>query len=352
MKTDTTTPSPEYSKLPEPTESAKFATPEPTDTEPSKPGNSTFHIPHSTLPSAHSTLTFLGTGTSTGVPQIGCQCPVCTSADPRDRRLRASALVSIAHPHGKDSDITHTDHSHTNILIDCGPDFRQQILRAGAPPLDALLITHSHYDHVGGIDDLRPYCNIPALRHGHTGPFPVYCSEDVARDLRARVPYCFAEHLYPGVPTYDIHIIEPYKDFYINTIHILPVTVMHARLPILGFRIDLTDTADTTASAPTHSAQSTAQSIGYITDCKTLPQQSIDAMRGVDTLVINALRHTPHMSHITLDEALALIRDIAPRRAFLTHLSHDMGTHAATAATLPQGVDIATDTYNVECTLR
>ena len=311
------------------------------------PSNSTFNIQHSTL---NSNLTFLGTGTSTGVPQIGCHCPVCTSADPRDRRLRASAIVSIATAGHSDHNSEDTADSRTNLLIDCGPDFRQQILRAGAPPLDALLITHSHYDHVGGIDDLRPYCNIPALRHGHTGPFPVYCSEDVARDLHTRVPYCFAQHLYPGVPTYDIHIIEPYKEFRINDIRILPVTVMHARLPILGFRIDLPDSADTPTSTPTNSSTRTgAHSIGYITDCKTLPQQSIDAMRGVDTLVINALRHTPHMSHITLDEALALIQDIAPRRAYLTHLSHDMGTHAATAATLPQGVAIATDTSNVDC---
>ena len=265
----------------------------------------------------HDSILFLGTGTSTGVPQIGCGCPTCTSRDTRDNRLRASAIVEL---------------SGTNLLIDCGPDFRQQILRAGAPALDALLVTHSHYDHVGGIDDLRPYCNIPALRHGTTGPFPVYCTEDVAHDLRTRVPYCFAEHLYPGVPTYDIHIVEPYKEFHINGIRILPVTVMHARLPILGFRIYTTD--------GTHS-------IGYITDCKTLPERSITAMRGVDTLVINALRHKPHMSHITLGEALALIKDIAPRRAFLTHLSHDMGTHADTAAQLPPGVEIATDTLQV-----
>lgn len=318
MKTDTNIPSSEYSE-----HSESAATENAESSAHSEPGNSTFLIPHSSL-------TFLGTGTSTGVPQIGCQCPTCTSDDPRDRRLRASAIVSTAR---------------ANILIDCGPDFRQQILRAGAPPLDALLITHSHYDHVGGIDDLRPYCNIAALRHGHTGPFPVYCSEDVARDLRARVPYCFAEHLYPGVPTYDIHIIEPYKEFYINGIRILPVTVMHARLPILGFRIYLPDSDNgDNAGTPTHGG---TRDIGYITDCKTLPQQSIDAMRGVDTLVINALRHTPHMSHITLDEALALIRDIAPRRAYLTHLSHDMGTHADTAATLPQGVAIATDTLSI-----
>lgn len=264
-------------------------------------------------PSQPDNIIFLGTGTSTGVPQIGCHCPVCTSDDPRDNRLRTSALIETPN---------------TNILIDCGPDFRQQILRAGAPPLDALLITHSHYDHVGGIDDLRPYCNIPALRHSNTGPFPVYCTQDVAHDLRTRVPYCFAEHLYPGVPTYDIHIIKPFEPFDINNIHILPVSIMHAALPILGYRIYTPDRQ---------------HSIAYVTDCKTMPDQTIEALRGTDTLVINALRHTPHMSHISLSEALTLIERINPGQALLTHLSHEMGKHTDASALLPDNIHIARD---------
>lgn len=258
-------------------------------------------------------ILFLGTGTSTGVPQIGCNCPVCTSDDPRDNRLRTSALIETPN---------------TNILIDCGPDFRQQILRAGAPPLDALLITHSHYDHVGGIDDLRPYCNIPALRHGNAGPFPVYCTQDVAHDLRTRVPYCFAEHLYPGVPTYNIHIIKPFEPFDIDDIHILPVSIMHAALPILGYIIYTPDRQ---------------HSIAYVTDCKTMPPETIEALRGTDTLVINALRHTPHMSHISLSEALTLIERINPGQALLTHLSHEMGKHAEASTLLPHNIHIACD---------
>ncbi len=249
-------------------------------------------------------LTFLGTGTSTGVPQIGCKCEVCTSTDPREKRLRASALVETAQ--GK------------KLLIDCGPDFRQQIIKAGAPSLRALLITHSHYDHVGGIDDLRPYC--------HPNSFPVYCTDDVARDLRDRVPYCFRKHLYPGVPTFDIHEIDGDKDFNIDNIKITPLPVMHARLPILGYRIG---------------------NLAYITDCSLMPDETIDKIRGIDTLVINALRHEPHMSHMNLEQALNVIKSVNPRQAYLTHLSHDMGLFDNTNSMLPEGVSIATDGLTV-----
>lgn len=250
-------------------------------------------------------LTFLGTGTSTGVPQIGCLCEVCTSADPREKRLRASVMVEVEPGH--------------NFLIDCGPDFRQQMLRAGAPPLSALLITHSHYDHVGGIDDMRPYCCPDS--------FPVYCREDVARDLRERVPYCFRKHLYPGVPTFDIHIIDPERDFTVDGIAVTPLPVMHARLPIIGFRIG---------------------NLAYITDCSEMPAATLDKIRGVDTLVINALRHEPHMSHMNLQQTLEVISAAAPRQAFLTHLSHGMGLIGSNAGLLPPGVSIATDDLTVE----
>ena len=249
-------------------------------------------------------LRFLGTGTSTGVPQLRCDCPTCKSADSRDKRLRASALVT-------------TDDG-INILIDCGPDFYHQLLAAGSPRLDSLLITHSHYDHVGGIDDLRPYCS--------DGPFAVYCQSDVEEDLRNRVPYCFAEHLYPGVPTYDIHRIEPMKCFKIGETEILPLPLLHYKLGILGFKIG---------------------QLGYVTDCKTMPDETIEKLQGVDTLVLNALRIKEHLSHLNLEQALELIDVIKPRVAYLTHISHQMGLHGDIENILPANVKIAFDGLEV-----
>lgn len=245
-------------------------------------------------------LTFLGTGTSTGVPQIGCHCDTCTSTDARDSRLRTSAIV--------------TTDSGANILIDCGPDFRTQILGVGSPDLEALLITHSHYDHTGGIDDLRPYCG--GGRH-----FPTYCTADVARDLRARNPWSFAEHLYPGVPTFAITEVRPFEPFELGGTTILPLAVMHGQLPILGFKF--------------------GTRLAYITDCKTLPQASIEAITGIDTLIINALRPEPHPTHLSVSEALALVEQIHPRRTFFIHASHNMGRHAIVR--LPAGIELAYD---------
>lgn len=249
-------------------------------------------------------IRFLGTGTSTGIPQIGCRCEACISPDPHDKRLRASAIVT-------------TDNGR-NILIDCGPDFRRQIIDAGAPPLEALLITHSHYDHVGGLDDLRPYCK--GGRH-----FPTYCKADVAADLRERNPWSFAAKLYPGVPTYAIHEVDPDRPFEVAGIAVTPLPVMHARLPILGYRFGR---------------------LAYVTDCKTMPDDTVARLRGVDTLVLNALRHEPHMSHLSLDEALELIGRIGPRRTLLTHMSHDMGPEASVR--LPEGVEFAFDGLEIE----
>lgn len=249
-------------------------------------------------------LRFLGTGTSTGVPQIGCKCPVCTSTDLHDKRRRASALLNVE---GK------------NILIDCGPDFRQQIIDAGAPDLACALLTHSHYDHVGGIDDLRPYCH-------RDGGFPLYCRHDVADDLRNRVPYCFKEHPYPGVPTFDIHEIgsEPFK---VGETSVIPLPVVHYKLPIVGFRIG---------------------KLAYVTDAKVIPDETFNLLEGVDTLVINALRREPHLSHMTLDEALAAISRIDPRIAYLTHLADKMGLQSEIEPTLPENVRIAYDGLEIE----
>lgn len=249
-------------------------------------------------------LRFLGTGTSTGVPQLRCKCPTCLSSDPHDKRLRASALLT-------------TDEGR-NILIDCGPDFYHQLLAAGSPDIDALLLTHIHYDHVGGIDDLRPYCG--------TTPLDIYCSQDVEDDIRVRLPYCFAEHLYPGVPTFHFHTLHPFISREIAGVNVLPVPVMHYRLPILGFRIG---------------------NLAYITDCKTMSEETITALQGIDTLVINALRHEEHLSHLTLGQALDLIGRINPRVAYLTHISHQLGLHANVANTLPPNVHLAYDTLTI-----
>lgn len=244
-------------------------------------------------------LIFLGTGTSTGVPQIGCRCKVCRSDSPKDKRLRASALLEVD---GK------------NLLIDCGPDFRQQILALDSHPLDALLVTHTHYDHVGGVDDLRPYC--------HPDSFPVYCRADVAEDLRNRIPYSFAEHPYPGVPTFKIHVIRESEPFEIKGLKITPIPIEHFRLRILGFRI---------------------KNFAYITDCKKIGDEAKNMIRGLDTLVINALRTTEHMSHQTLGEALVIISEVKPRIAYLTHMSHQIGLHEEVAKTLPHNIRLAYD---------
>ena len=249
-------------------------------------------------------ITFLGTGTSTGIPQIGCTCPVCTSTDPKDNRLRTSAMISV---NGK------------NILIDCGPDFRQQMLRSHLRRIDAVLITHIHYDHTGGIDDLRPF--------GENRMLPIYMESSVAEGIRNRLPYCFADHRYPGVPNIMLQEIgmEP---FTIEGITVTPIRVMHYKLPILGYRIG---------------------GLAYITDALTIPETEYEKLEGVDVLVINALRKQPHLSHQTLNEALQVIGRVNPREAYLVHMSHHMGLTAEVEKELPPHVHFAYDGLTVEC---
>ncbi len=244
-------------------------------------------------------IEILGTGTSTGVPEIGCQCKVCQSSDPYDKRLRTSALVRV---------------NGVGILIDCGPDFRQQLLRASDKHIDAVLLTHIHYDHVGGIDDLRPYC-----RKGEMG---IFAQQDVNDELKIKLPYCFKDKLYPGVPLLSLHNIQVDVPFSIKGVEILPLRVMHAKLPILGFRI-----AD----------------FAYITDAKTIPKATLKQLYGVKVLIINALRINEHMSHLSLSEALELIRIINPKRAYLTHIAHTMGLHSEVNTLLPDNVELAYD---------
>lgn len=248
-------------------------------------------------------VTVLGSGTSKGVPEVGCSCEVCRSGDILDRRLRASVLVRTRG---------------LSILIDASPDFREQALRHDIREIDAVLLTHSHYDHVGGIDDLRPFCIY--------GDLPLYMRKDVSDDLHRRIDYCFREHPYPGVPTFKVHEIgnEP---FMIRDVKIIPVSVNHARLPIVGFRIG---------------------DFAYITDAKTIKSEEIEKLIGVKTLIVNALRFTPHFSHFNVEEALELIGKVKPEHAYLTHICHEMGLHKEVNAKLPMGVELAYDGMTIE----
>lgn len=253
-------------------------------------------------------LTFLGTGTSTGVPQIGCNCEVCKSTDSLDNRLRTSALL---------------EHDGKRTLIDCGPDFRQQILREGSPNISSLLITHSHYDHIGGIDDLRPYCS-------PTKPFPIYCREDVAERIKVLMPYSFPPNLYPGAPLIDVHTILSMQPFTTaDGLRVTPLPIMHTdTLEIFGF--------------------SFGKSLAYITDCKTMPKESLEVLIGVETLVINALRHEEHRSHMSLKEALSIVHAVKPQRAYLTHFSHQIGLHDQLEQILPDGIYAAYDRLTIQ----
>lgn len=250
-------------------------------------------------------LTFLGTGTSNGVPVLGCNCEVCRSRDSRDSRLRTSALLETAN---------------TRIVIDSGPDFRQQMLPQPFRKIDGLLITHIHYDHVGGIDDVRPYCRL--------GDIDVYANADTCAGLRHNFPYCFAENPYPGVPRLNLHAILPHSHIRIGDIEVVPITVMHARLPILGYRFG---------------------KLAYITDMKTIDDAELPYLEGVETLVVNALRwEREHHSHQLVPEAITFSRRIGAKRTYLTHLTHQIGLHEAAQKRLPEGVFLAYDGLRVE----
>ncbi len=239
-------------------------------------------------------VTILGSGTSKGVPEVACACRVCRSKSHFDKRLRASALIKT---HGM------------TILLDVSPDFREQALREDLTGVDAVLLTHSHYDHVGGIDDLRPFC---AHRN-----LPIYLQADVNSDLHKRLDYCFRPTPYPGVPTFDMHEITHDKPFYINGLKIIPIRVMHGQLPILGYRIG---------------------DFAYVTDAKTIPEEEMVKLEGLKVLVVNALRERKHFSHMSINEALQLIKQVKPQEAYLTHLNHEAGLHEEIEARLPENV--------------
>ena len=240
-------------------------------------------------------LTLLGTGTSQGVPVIGCDCHVCLSNDPRDKRLRTAALLR---------------QEDTNILIDTGPDLRQQMLRARVHHLDAILLTHEHNDHIIGLDDVRPF----NFRSGH--PMSVYALPRVADDVQRRFAYIFGEPI-PGLPRIELYTIDEHTPFYIGEVRVQPIGIMHGPLPILGFRFG---------------------EIAYLTDVKSLVPAETAKLAGTRYLVINALRQRPHPTHLNLEEALALIETIGPEQAWITHISHEMGRAEEIDEQLPPGV--------------
>jgi len=240
-------------------------------------------------------LVFLGSGTSTGVPQIGCKCNTCMSADSKDKRLRASVLIT---------------EGNNRILIDCGPDLRQQLLKNNVDSLTAILLTHDHYDHVGGLDDVRPL-----------GETQLYAEKRVLSVIRRNMPYCFVDEKYPGVPLIQLHEITE-NDFFIGDLMIQPIRVMHAKLPILGFRIG---------------------QVAYLTDIKTLEDRSIERLQGLDILVMSALRINKHISHLSLEEALEIAVKIGAHKTYFTHMSHDMGLHEVINKQLPPNIQLAYD---------
>ena len=244
-------------------------------------------------------LTFLGTGTSKGIPEIGCTCPTCLSSDPRDKRLRVSALIET---------------EEARILIDCGPDFRTQMLSIPFDRLDGVLLTHEHYDHTGGIDDLRPF--------GIFGDIDVYADELTHRHLRERLPYFFREVLYPGVPRLLFHTAQPYTPFFIKGIEITPLLIMHGQLPILGFRIG---------------------KLGFVTDMTDAPEETFKQLLGVETLIIGALRQRPHATHQTIDKAIEVAHRVKAKEVYLIHMNHEAGLHAETETQLPEHVHLAYD---------
>lgn len=246
------------------------------------------------------TITFLGTGTSQGVPVIACNCEVCRSGDPRDKRLRSSIMI------GDEGKV---------VVVDSGPDFRYQMLREHVQHLDAIVFTHEHKDHIAGLDDIR------AFNYKQNGPIDVYAAPRVQQALKLEFSYIFAEFKYPGIPQLNLHTIDG-NPFSIGAMRFTPIEVMHYKLPVLGFRVN---------------------DFTYITDAKTVSETEKAKIEGSKILVINALQKEEHISHFTFDEAIAFAEEVGAEKTYFTHISHRLGKHAEVSKLLPPGIELAYD---------
>ncbi len=253
----------------------------------------------------HLKVTFLGTGTSQGIPIIGSKHPVCLSKNEKDKRLRVSVLIEW------------DDYAY---VIDCGPDFRQQMLANPIDRLDGILFTHEHNDHVAGIDDVRPF-------YFRQGDISIYAHDRVLKELKKRFEYVFAiENKYPGAPTLDINTIDD-KPLIIGKKNVTPINVYHGKLQVYGFRID---------------------DFAYVTDAKTIPEESMNKLKGLKVLVLNALREEPHHTHLNISEALEVVEELKPERTYFTHISHKLGFHEDVQKNLPENVFLAYDNLKIE----
>ncbi len=251
-------------------------------------------------------ITFLGTGTSQGVPVIACDCNICHSSDTHDKRLRTSLLLE------KDD---------ATLVFDAGPDFRQQMLRENVTRLDAIILTHEHKDHIAGLDDVR------AFNYKSQDAIDIYSEDRVQKVIKKEYSYVFSEYQYPGVPKMRLNPI-PESGFSVKNIEIIPIRVFHYRLPVYGFRIG---------------------NFAYITDANYVPEESKEKLYGVKYLVVNALRKEKHISHFSLREAIDFIREISPKKAYITHISHQMGLHAQVTKELLPGITLAYDGLSLDC---
>lgn len=245
-------------------------------------------------------VTFLGTGTSQGVPMIACTCEVCTSSDERDKRFRSSILIETAK---------------TRIIIDTGPDFRLQMLREKIKKLDAVVFTHEHKDHIAGLDEIKAFNFLNKMR------MPVYATQRVEDALRREFAYIFADIKYPGIPEIDLFEFDN-EVFKINDIVLQPINVMHYKLPVKGFRVN---------------------DFAYITDANFITEAEKKKLKNLDVLVLNALRREPHISHFTFEEAIEMVKELKPKKAYFTHISHQLGLHEELNKELPENIELAID---------